>query len=402
MMTDQEFTLLAQRYMDTIFRLAFHYTKSQAEADDITQEVLFKLYRADKAFESEDHVKHWLLRVTINACKKALLSPWRRTEPMEDHTAALPFPSPEHSDLMDAVLALPAVITALCAAAAVAAVGFTRYENPSNLLQAFFGENVDSSEGIVEYNEYGKLITNIPAWERLPLDETVAQELVAPYLFAVGEQAVYGDYTLTVEAGLYDPNMGAGLLYYKVENPDGVSGYEVFPDGELWWPEDAPVFAMTNAASRDYLDTASTTDTELWLCTYFVTDFITDASNLQVSIGDGQNRLDMATVAVALPENGGPASVELAEGAIALSPIGIRIHAPALGLPVDSGIGQIVLHYADGTDYVLKDEEAFVSNITYGFLDMEQGVYTYTFNRIVDTTALASVTIEGTDYPLPG
>lgn len=108
MMTDQEFTPLAQRYMDTIFRLAFHYTKSQAEADDITQEVLFKLYRADKAFESEDHVKHWLLRVTINSCKKALLSPWRRAEPMEDHTAALPFPGPEHSQVMEAVLALPA------------------------------------------------------------------------------------------------------------------------------------------------------------------------------------------------------------------------------------------------------------------------------------------------------
>ena len=107
-MTDQQFTPLAQRYMDTIFRLAFHYTKSQAEADDITQEVLLKLYRTDKQFESEAHVKHWLLRVTINACKKALLSPWRRTEPIEDHTAALPFPSPEHSALMDAVLALPA------------------------------------------------------------------------------------------------------------------------------------------------------------------------------------------------------------------------------------------------------------------------------------------------------
>lgn len=298
-------------------------------------------------------------------------------------------------------IALAAIITALCAAAAVAAVGFIRYENPANMLQAFFGENVDSSEGIVEYNEYGKLITNIPAWERLPLDESVAQELVAPYLFAVGEQAVYGDYTLTVEAGLYDPAVGAGLLYYKVENPDGVTGYEVFPDGELWWPEDAPVFAMTNAASRDYLDTASTTDTELWLCTYFVTDFITNASNLQVSIGDGQNRLDMASVAVALPESSGPASVELAEGAIALSPIGIRIDGSALGLPVDPGPRQIVLHYADGTDYVLKDKDAFVSNSTYGFADMEQEAFIYTFNRIVDTTALASVTIEGVEYSLP-
>ena len=69
MMTEQQFTPLAQRYMDTIFRLAFHYTKSQAEADDITQEVLLKLYRTDKQFESAAHVEHWRLRVAINACK---------------------------------------------------------------------------------------------------------------------------------------------------------------------------------------------------------------------------------------------------------------------------------------------------------------------------------------------
>ena len=96
MMTDQQFTTLAQRYMDTIFRLAFHYTISQAEADDITQEVLLKLYRTDKQFESEAHVKHWLLRVTINACKKALLSPWRRTgSPWR--TTPPPSPSPVRS-----------------------------------------------------------------------------------------------------------------------------------------------------------------------------------------------------------------------------------------------------------------------------------------------------------------
>ena len=136
-------------------------------------------------------------------------------------------------------IALAAVITTLCAVAAIAASGFIRYENPGAMLRAFFGKNVDSSEGIVEYDEAGRLITNVPAWERLPLDESVAQELVAPYLFAAGEQAVYGGYTLTVEAGLYDPVVGAGLLYCRVEHPDGVSGYEVFPDGELWWPEDA-------------------------------------------------------------------------------------------------------------------------------------------------------------------
>ena len=85
MLTEEQFSYLAKKYMDTVFRLAFHYTKSRSESDDITQEVLLKLYRADKAFESEDHVRHWLIRVTVNECKRAFLSPWRRTEPIEDY-----------------------------------------------------------------------------------------------------------------------------------------------------------------------------------------------------------------------------------------------------------------------------------------------------------------------------
>ena len=51
---------------------------------------------------------------------------------------------------------------------------------------------------------------------------------------------------------------------------------------------------------------------------------------------------------------------------------------------------------------MLEDEEAFVSNRTYPFLDMRQGAFIDTFNRIVDTTALTSVTVEGVEYPLSG
>ena len=89
MLTEEQFLYLAKKYMDTVFRLAFHYTKSRSESDDITQEVLLKLYRADKAFESEDHVRHWLIRVTVNECKRAFLSPWKRTEPIEDYAEQL-------------------------------------------------------------------------------------------------------------------------------------------------------------------------------------------------------------------------------------------------------------------------------------------------------------------------
>jgi len=93
--------------MDMIFRVAFNYLKSHCDADDITQNVLMKLYNSDKAFESDAHVKHWLIRVTINECKRAFLSPWRRVEPIEEHADTLSFETPEQSEIFDLIMKMP-------------------------------------------------------------------------------------------------------------------------------------------------------------------------------------------------------------------------------------------------------------------------------------------------------
>ncbi len=107
MLTDESFTRAARRYMDTVFRLAFSYMKSQADADDITQNVLLKLYRYEGDFQSESHLKHWLIRVTINECRSAFRSLWRKTENIEDYANTLAMPAPEHRELLEAVMALP-------------------------------------------------------------------------------------------------------------------------------------------------------------------------------------------------------------------------------------------------------------------------------------------------------
>ncbi len=107
MLTNEHFTYIAQRYMDTVFRVAFSYMKSRADADDITQNVLLKLYRYEGDFDSESHLKHWLIRVTINECKSACRSLWRRTENIEDYVNSLTMPTPEHSELLEAVMKLP-------------------------------------------------------------------------------------------------------------------------------------------------------------------------------------------------------------------------------------------------------------------------------------------------------
>ena len=105
-MTDEQFTPLAERYMDTVFRVAYSYLRCRDDADDVTQDVLIQLYKEDKAFESDAHVKNWLIRVTVNRCKMLFRSPWRRHEDIDDYAETLSFEQPRDGELFKAVMAL--------------------------------------------------------------------------------------------------------------------------------------------------------------------------------------------------------------------------------------------------------------------------------------------------------
>lgn len=106
MPTKEEFARLAALHMDAVFRLAFSYLKNRADADDVTQIALLRLYETNKVFESDTHVKHWLLRVTINECKQRWRSSWSRTECFEDYVNELVFEEQRYSDLFQAIMAL--------------------------------------------------------------------------------------------------------------------------------------------------------------------------------------------------------------------------------------------------------------------------------------------------------
>lgn len=107
MFTDEQFTCLARKYIDTVFRVAFNYLKSAADADDATQNVFLKLWKERKPFDSEEHIRNWLIRVTINECKTLLRSPWRNAENIDDYARTLQFETQEHSELFYAVMKLP-------------------------------------------------------------------------------------------------------------------------------------------------------------------------------------------------------------------------------------------------------------------------------------------------------
>lgn len=105
-MSKEEFAALAENYMDTIYRVAYSWTKNSHDANDVTQEVLMQLYRTPQKFESDAHLKNWLIRVTINQCKMLFRSPWKRVEDIGEYAETLGFEEESYLDLFQAVMKL--------------------------------------------------------------------------------------------------------------------------------------------------------------------------------------------------------------------------------------------------------------------------------------------------------
>ena len=70
--TDDNFIQHAvMHYSGMITRIAFQHVKNKADAEDVMQEVFFRLLE-EPPFEAEAHLKHWLIRVAIHRSKDRL------------------------------------------------------------------------------------------------------------------------------------------------------------------------------------------------------------------------------------------------------------------------------------------------------------------------------------------
>lgn len=99
---------IVEKYYDMVYRLALAQTKNRDYADDVTQDVFLRFIRTEKEFESDEHVKAWLLRVTVNCSKSLFMSAWfKKTEPL-DENEEIPFETEEKSDVYYAAQSLPA------------------------------------------------------------------------------------------------------------------------------------------------------------------------------------------------------------------------------------------------------------------------------------------------------
>lgn len=78
-----DFQELVRRHRDGIYTFAFYSLKNREDAEDVTQEVLIRLWNHWRRLEG-DHLKAWIVRVTRNACVDAV----RRRQTRRRHESA--------------------------------------------------------------------------------------------------------------------------------------------------------------------------------------------------------------------------------------------------------------------------------------------------------------------------
>lgn len=105
-MSTDEFEDKYRKYKDLLFRIAFTYVKNREDSEDILQEVFYKLLYKAPNFESNEHEKRWLIRITVNMCKNHLGLYWNRNKAKlaDIETWGM---TVEEIKILDEVLALP-------------------------------------------------------------------------------------------------------------------------------------------------------------------------------------------------------------------------------------------------------------------------------------------------------
>ena len=99
---------LMKQYQNNLYAVAFNVCKNAEDAEDVVQDTFIQYYTSEKKFESEQHIRAWLIRVVINKAKNMNRTFWRQNkQSLEDYMETLTFETPESENLFETVMNLP-------------------------------------------------------------------------------------------------------------------------------------------------------------------------------------------------------------------------------------------------------------------------------------------------------
>ncbi len=104
--SDDELVRIFETYGGTVYRVCFSFLRVPADAEDAVQETFLRLIRSGPEYESEAHLKAWLIRVASNVCRNMLKSAWRKHEDLEAYPE-LAADAGEGNEVLSEILKLP-------------------------------------------------------------------------------------------------------------------------------------------------------------------------------------------------------------------------------------------------------------------------------------------------------
>ena len=333
-------------------------------------------------------------------------------------------------------LLVAALIVSALAVTAYAVAGFVIFDSPQDMISGLFGDKTGyDHKDVTHFTDPEKPgeVYDIPAYDRVPVDESVAASEAVPLVSPVGQSISWEGYTLTVDANMYDQVTKCGVLTYTLENPDGIADYALQENGEIYFP-DGEILDI-NQYGYSYIIPDQSTDTkltaafrlsdfqELWKQTkeQVKQEFSEDEviEHLKQALGDeyekmasGVSREEIVDTGyerlvyerldgrfdcpekITIPEKalGEMSNLTLADGNIKVSPIAICVDTREMQDYPEGYIKRVKISFKDGTEYVVVDENVANHMFAVGHTDRD---VTFMFNRMIDVNEIASVILDG-------
>ena len=103
-----DFNSVVKNYSSLVYSVAYSRLLSKTDAEDVFQDVFLTLYRKNKDFKDDEHLKAWLINVTLKLTKKALS---KRAKALDNESGlddeSITFNTTEQGQVFEAITRLP-------------------------------------------------------------------------------------------------------------------------------------------------------------------------------------------------------------------------------------------------------------------------------------------------------
>lgn len=246
-----------------------------------------------------------------------------------------------------------------------------------------------------------------PSYNRIDTDPELAEKLIGDSVETLGKGVTVRNWTYTVGDYVFDEN-GNGIISVTISNPDGI---EPLKDAVENQTDDGTSCSFYKENGDMLDDSGERVVSDSWTensvdVLYYITDFRTGFApqtiSMEVSAWDPDDPAkddpdadwnpDESTLSIPVTKTAAAKEYSGENFTMAVSPVGCMIAYTGddAGQVSEYLIEEFVIHYEDGSDYVVCSDSSNENNTEVGSSD-ESGHIWEAFNRLADTTQIREI-----------